>query len=80
MTGAKVLCRIRKNQIFRQAFVNQSLSRQIVRVATPKCGYFWNVSTRTNKKGPVLLPGPFYSVNPQGFQHVLILTVLRPAW
>src|SRR5471030_3346403 len=53
-----------------QAFLNQSLSCQLLRVAPPNYGEFANFSTRTNKKGPVLAPGLILDLNPQGFQHL----------
>jgi hypothetical protein len=48
-----------------QAFVNQSLSLQIVRVALPKYGFLPTVSILTNKKGPDSGPGLDLDLNPR---------------
>jgi hypothetical protein len=51
--------------LYDQTFLNQSLSRQIIRVAPPKYGYLLTVSTLTNKKGPDSMPGLDLDLNPQ---------------
>jgi hypothetical protein len=40
-----------------QAFLNQSLSFQMIRVALPKYGFSLTISILTNKKGPDSAPG-----------------------
>ena len=53
-----------------QAFVNQSLSGEMLRVAAAKYGDFANISTRTNKKARILPPGLVLDLNPEGFQRL----------
>src|SRR6187455_1793275 len=54
--------------VFHQAFLNQSLSRQLLRVACAKCGGFANISTRTNKKARILPPDLNLDLESEGFQ------------
>src|SRR5258705_7043686 len=51
-----------------QAFLNQSLSWQLIRVAGAKYGFLTNISTRTNKKARNLTPGLNLDLKSEGFQ------------
>jgi hypothetical protein len=48
-----------------QTLLNQSLSFQIIRVATPKYGFSLTLSILTNKKGPDSAPGLDLDLNRQ---------------
>src|SRR5882757_3996582 len=54
--------------VFCQAFLNQSLSRQLLRVAGAKYGIPANISTRTNKKARFSTPGLNLDLKSERFQ------------
>src|SRR5450631_2760373 len=56
-----------------QAFLNQSLTSHLIRVAAAKYDFFEKISTRTNKKARFLPPGPNLDLKSVRFQHLRYL-------